>query len=159
MNARQYAFNPPVADPRHHAEQLWDELRDELNITRDSLEAAEAQNVSQAALIDMLRKEIELSKESQLRDQIAVTRMHAKLKAAGILILDALKDKPDEDESPKPKRTLQDLPQTRKETERAAPEPIRSPSADLLPEVDDEQESARQVVDNIHKMALTNRWP
>ena len=160
MSARQYAFNPPVADPRHEAERLWDEMRDELSVARDQLEASEAREVASAALIDMLRKEIETASESQTRDRTAVIRMEAKLKAAGMLILDALKDKPEEGESPpKPKRTLQDLPTTRRETERAAPEPVRSPSADLLPEVEDEQASAREVVENIHKMTLTNRWP
>src|ERR1700677_3582883 len=155
MSARQYAFNPPVADPRHEAERLWDEMRDELSVARDQLEASEAREVASAALIDMLRKEIETASESQTRDRTAVIRMEAKLKAAGMLILDALKDKPDENESQtKPKRTLQDLPPTRRDTERAAPEPVRSPSADLLPEVEDEQASAREVVQNIHRMAL-----
>jgi hypothetical protein len=160
MSRKQYAFTPPIADPRRQAEQIWDELRDELNMTRDALEHSEADRISQASLIDMLRKELELSKESQLRDQIAVTRMHAKLKASAMLIIDALKDKPDENESQtKPKRTLQDLPPTRRETERAAPEPVLSPSADLLPEVEDEQASAREVVQNIHRMALPGGWP
>lgn len=156
MNARQYAFNPPASDPRDAAELIWDELRDELNLTRDSLEAAEAQNVSQAALIDMLRKEIDLSKQAQLRDQIAVTRMEAKLKAAGMLILDALKDKPDEDESPpKPhKRTLQDLPPVRVPVQRQTE---HGPSAALLPEVKEEEESDRHVVSSIHQLA--NKWP
>ena len=159
MPRRQYQFTPPVADPRQSADMLWDEMRDELNITRDSLEQSEAQCLSQASLIDMRRKELELSKESQLRDQIAVTRMHAKLKAAAMLIIDALKDKPDDESpSPRPKRTLQDLPPTKKEAERR-PEPEYSPSASLLPEVEDEQASAREVVQSIHKMALTNRWP
>lgn len=156
MSRKQYAFTPPIADPRHQAEQLWDELRDELNASRDALEHSEADRISQASLIDMLRKELELSKESQLRDQIAVTRMHAKLKAAAMLIIDALKDKPDDESpSPRPKRTLQDLPATKRETPKAEPE--YSPSA--LPEVEDEQASAREVVQSIHKMALTNRWP
>ena len=159
MSRKQYAFTPPIADPRHQAEQLWDELRDELNASRDALEHSEADRISQASLIDMLRKELELSKESQLRDQIAVTRMHAKLKAAAMLIIDALKDKPDDESPPpRPKRTLQDLPPTKKEAERR-PEPESSPSASLLPEVEDEQASAREVVQSIHKMALTNRWP
>jgi hypothetical protein len=158
---KQYMFTPPVADPRASADLLWDEMRDELNITRESLEQSEAQCLSQASLIDMLRKELDRSKESQFRDQVAVTRMHAKLKAAALLIIDALKDKPEDDpqEPSKSKRTLQDLPPTRKEAERPAPEPPRSPSADLLPEVEDDQASTRQVVESIHKMALTNRWP
>lgn len=158
MSRKQYAFTPPIADPRHQAEQLWDELRDELNASRDALEHSEADRISQASLIDMLRKELELSKESQLRDQIAVTRMHAKLKAAAMLIIDALKDKPDDESPPpKPRRALQDLPPTKRETPKAEPE--YSPSASLLPEVEDEQASAREVVQSIHKMALTNRWP
>jgi hypothetical protein len=156
MSRKQYAFTPPIADPRHQAEQLWDELRDELNASRDALEHSEADRISQASLIDMLRKELELSKESQLRDQIAVTRMHAKLKAAGMLILDALKDKPEEEEEhPKPpKRTLQDLPQTRREP---PPEPAPSKPAALLPGIEDEEASTRNIVSTIHQLA--NKWP
>lgn len=158
MSRKQYAFTPPVADPRHAAELLWDEMRDELEIARDALEQSEAREVASAALIDMLRKEIDTAAETQIRDRTAVIRMEAKLKAAGMLILDALKDKPDDDESPpKPRRTLQDLPPTKRETPKAEPE--LSPSASLLPEVEDEQASAREVVQSIHKMALTNRWP
>lgn len=158
MPRRQYQFTPPIADPRHQAEQLWDEMRDELEIARDALEQSEAREVASAALIDMLRKEIDTAAETQMRDRTAVIRMEAKLKAAGMLILDALKDKPDDESpSPRPKRTLQDLPPTKREVPKAEPEP--SPSASLLPEVEDEQASAREVVQSIHKMTLTNRWP
>jgi hypothetical protein len=155
VNRRQYAFNPPVDDPRHAADLLWDEMRDELEIARSGLEQSEAREVAQGALIDMLRKEIETAAESQARDRTAIIRMEAKLKAAGMLILDALKDRPEEEEErPRPsKRTLQDLPPARREP----PEPQPSPSSALLPEVEDEQASARDVVSSIHKLA--NRWP
>jgi hypothetical protein len=154
VNRRQYAFNPPVDDPRHVADLLWDEMRDELEIARSGLEQSEAREVAQSALIDMLRKEIEIAAESQARDRTAIIRMEAKLKAAGMLILDALKDRPEEEEErPRPpKRTLQDSPPARRE-----PEPAPSPSAALLPEIDDEEASARDVVSSIHKLA--NRWP
>jgi hypothetical protein len=135
---------------------LWDEMRDELEIARSSLEQSEAREVAQSALIDMLRKELEATSESHTRDRTAVIRMESKLKAAGLLILDALKDKPeDEEERPKPpKRTLQDLPQTRREP---PAEQAPSKSAALLPEIEDEEASARDVVSSIHKLA--NRWP
>jgi hypothetical protein len=155
---KQYMFTPPVVDPRASADLLWDEMRDELNITRDALEQSEAREVANAALIDMLRKEIDAAKDSQTRDRTAVIRMETKLKAAGMLILDALKDKPDdEEERPKQKRALQDLPPVRRETQRADPGPPPSPSAAFLPEVEDEEATAREVVSSIHKLA--NRWP
>lgn len=166
MNRRQYAFNPPVDDPRHQADLLWDEMRDELEIARSSLEQSEAREVAQSALIDMLRKEIETAAESQTRDRTAIIRMEAKLKAAGMLILDALKDRPEEEEErPRPpKRTLQDLPASRREST-TPQQPIQqpsqqvSPSAALIPEVEDEEASARQIVQNIHRMALPGGWP
>lgn len=88
---RQYQFEPQEHDPLITAQRHWNDMRDELNVTRDQLEASEAREASQAALIDMLRKELDASKSAHSRDQIALTIMRTKLKASGLLILDALK--------------------------------------------------------------------
>src|ERR1700676_2360979 len=56
MPAKQYVFEPQENDPRITAAQHWNDMRDELNHTRESLEHSEADRIAQASLIDMLRK-------------------------------------------------------------------------------------------------------
>ena len=64
---RQYAFDPQPVDPRQFANQQWDDLRTEVNVTRDALERSDAECTAQAALIDMLRKEHEEYKVTRFR--------------------------------------------------------------------------------------------
>jgi hypothetical protein len=91
MPAKQYAFEPQEADPRVTAQQHWSDMRDELNATRDALEAANANETSQAALIDMLRRELAAAKATCAIIERSNTVMRTKLQAAGMLVLDALK--------------------------------------------------------------------
>ncbi len=88
---RQYAFTPKQSDPRIEAEAHWDDLRDELNNTRDQLESSNAQCTSQAAMIDMLRNELAETKLNCAIIERSNTVMRTKLQAAGMLVLDALK--------------------------------------------------------------------
>ncbi len=88
---RQYAFTPRQSDPRIEAEAHWEDLREELNVTRDQLEASEARERSQAALIDMLRNELAETKLNCAIIERSNTVMRTKLQAAGMLVLDALK--------------------------------------------------------------------
>lgn len=91
MPAKQYQFVPPKTDPRATSEQQWSDMLDELNVTRDQLESANAQCTSQAALIDMLRKELSDAKSAGAIIERSNIVMRTKLQAAGMLVLDALK--------------------------------------------------------------------
>lgn len=91
MPVRQYAFDPQEHDPRIDAQRHWEDLRDELNVTRDQLESSNAQCTSQAALIDMLRQELSETKSACAIIERSNTVMRTKLQAAGMLVLDALK--------------------------------------------------------------------
>jgi hypothetical protein len=91
MPAKQYAFEPQEHDPRITAQQHWADMRDELNATRDALEAANANETAQAAMIDMLRKELADTKAACAIIERSNTVMRTKLQAAGMLVLDALK--------------------------------------------------------------------
>lgn len=141
---RQYAFQPQPTDPRITAQDEWARMVDELDITRDSLERSNAECTSQAALIDMLRKELAETRIRHDRDQEALTIMRTKLKAAGGLVLDALKESPQEPQE-KPIPIVRGLPAH-------TPEP--GPAVSLAVEDD----SARETVNNIHSL-LTNKFP
>lgn len=133
---RQYAFTPQETDPRLSAGDHWDDMRQELNLTRDQLESANAENVTQSALIDMLRKELSDTKSACAIIERSNTVMRTKLHAAGMLVLDALKSD---------------------EIERGAAvsefavKPQFKPN-DIVP-----MEDAKDIVSNIH--ALANKWP
>lgn len=89
--SRQYIFEAQETDPRITAAQHWNDLRDELNATRDALESSNAHELAQAAMIDMLRKELVESKATCQIIERSNTVMRTKLQAAGMLVLDALK--------------------------------------------------------------------
>jgi hypothetical protein len=91
MPAKQYMFEAQETDPRITAAQHWNDMRDELNATRDALESANAHETAQAAMIDMLRKELADSKATCTVIERSNTVMRTKLQAAGMLVLDALK--------------------------------------------------------------------
>ena len=146
MPQRQYEFVPQETDPRIAAERHWEDMRNELNVTRDALEHADAQCVTQSALIDMLRQEVADTKFAYSVAQTSLTTMQTKLKAAGMLILDALKDS-GEPETPK-RRRLQDLPP-------AQPFPVH-PVSPIEPEDD---ESAADIVSRLPPRLPTNRFP
>lgn len=131
---RQYAFNPQETDPRVSATEHWEALKDELNVTRDQLEHANAETVSQASLIDMLRKELSDTKASCAIIERSNTVMRTKLQAAGMLVLDALK--------------ADEIERGQAVSEFA----VKSP-AKPQPESPD----AKEIVSNIH--ALANKWP
>ena len=88
---RQYAFVPKAMDPRIEAESQWDELRDELNVCRDALESSNAENTTLAAMVDMLRKELDRAKIDLVVVERSNAAMRGKLHAAGLVVLDALK--------------------------------------------------------------------
>jgi len=89
---KQYAFTPPQTDPRIAAEYTWDTMLDELNTTREQLEYANANEVAQAKLIDMLQAELAKTKAAHEVDRTALTVVRTKLKVAGSIILDALRE-------------------------------------------------------------------
>lgn len=91
MPAKQYAFEPKPEDPRRSAQLQWDQIREELNDTREALEHSEAERVSQAALIDMLRNELASVKAAYAVVERSNTVMRTKLQIAGGIVLDALK--------------------------------------------------------------------
>jgi hypothetical protein len=147
MIRRQYAFNPPVSDPRHEAEMLWDEMRDELRIARDALEVSEAREVANASLIDMLRKELAATKTAHRSDQVALTVMRTKLESAGRLVLDALKlDEPEKRQEP----AQQPTPQSVQTLETARP-----PKPPVQEIVDDDD--PEKIISSITK--LHHKWP
>lgn len=91
MPRRQYEFVPEHTDPHLFADQQWSMLRDELNVTRQHLEASEAREIAKEELIKMLRRELAAKTAAHDADQIALTVMTTKLRTAGTLILDVLK--------------------------------------------------------------------
>lgn len=133
---RQYAFNPQETDPRVSAGDHWDDMRTELNLTRDQLESSNAETVSQAALIDMLRKELSDTKTSCAIIERSNTVMRTKLQAAGMLVLDALKS--------------DEIERGQAVSEYAVKSPAKPYTE--LPE-----DAGIEIVSNIH--ALANKWP
>jgi hypothetical protein len=131
---RQYAFTPQETDPRVSANDHWDDMRQELNVTRDALESANAHEIAQASLIDMLRKELAATKENCAIIERSNTVMRTKLQAASMLVIDALKS--DEIER----------------GEAVSEFAVRKPA---VPRAD--PNDASEVVRNIH--ALANKWP
>ena len=126
MPARQYEFEPQTDDPRIYARHHWEDMRTELNITRDALESSESQSLAQSALIDMLRKELAEAKRAHDVDNVALTIMRTKLKAAGMLVLDALKEDMPPVQTAPPKR-LQDVPA------RSVPQPVPDEPEEVVP--------------------------
>lgn len=131
---RQYAFTPEGRDPRISANEHWESMLDELNATRDSLEAANANETAQAALIDMLRKELAATKVSHAVIERSNTVMRTKLQAAGMLVLDALKS--------------DEIERGQAVSEFA----VKSHATPIA-----ESPDAKEIVSNIH--ALANKWP
>jgi len=107
--SRIYTFNPAARAPHVTAEEQWQEMCTELNAARDSLEALEAMSTSQAALIDMLRKEVASTKAAHARDEIALTTMRAKFETAAGIILEVLRP-PEKAPEPEPAPTAKSVP-------------------------------------------------
>jgi hypothetical protein len=90
--ARNYGFMPQQADPRISGERHWADMVNELEIVREQLERANAENISHAEIVDMLRIELAEAKSQHRKDRDALIVVRTKLKVAGQLVLDALKD-------------------------------------------------------------------
>src|ERR1700678_2429475 len=149
MPQRQYEFVPQETDPRIAAERHWEDMRNELNVTRDALEDSQAAEKTLSALVDMLRQEIADTKFAYSAAQTSLTTMQTKLKAAGMLILDALKDS-GEPEPPKRLR-LQDLPPS---PPRQPPIQPRSPPIEPA----DDDEGVADIISRLPPRLPTNRF-
>lgn len=86
------AYEPPLTDPREDGVKHWDQLRNELMVTRDMLRAMNAENEAKSRRIDDMTADLKREKDISLRARNEVIALRTSLQNVGRMLLAILKE-------------------------------------------------------------------
>lgn len=86
------AYEPPLTDPREDGVKHWDQLRNELMITRDMLRAMTAENEAKSRRIDDMNADLKREKDISLRARNEVIALRTSLQNVGRMLMAILKE-------------------------------------------------------------------